>query len=106
MSTLIGCETHDWLAQVYQALVRNDHMMMVWEDTENCGIVVAPAEGESYQHFLAHSFRNALKFVEAGCVSIQCTPRCNRDLGIELAELLGEEDGSATDWTLVEHEDV
>ena len=56
MPVLIRSETHDWLAQVYHALVRNDNIMMVCEDTRDCGIAVAPADGESHQHFLAHGF--------------------------------------------------
>lgn len=105
---LISAGCCDWLEKVYVALVRNDHMMLVWENTGDCGFVVAPAEGETYREFIAGSFRDAIRLVENGSFSLLCTPRNERDLGVELAEILGDDaDGaSQTDWTIVTREDA
>ena len=104
MAMLISAASDNkWMEQVYAALLRDDHMELVWDD--GCGFAVAPADGQSYQDFLMDGFRNALLLVEKGGFSLSCTPRFKGDLGVELAEILDSRDDPSTDWTIVDAED-
>lgn len=95
-----------WIEQVYAALLRDDHMELVWDDGDGCGFAVAPEDGQSYKDFLMDGLRNALLLVEKGGFSLSCTPRFKGNLGIELAEILDSRDDPSTDWTIVDTDDA